>query len=875
MEYNVKDLIKKEKPHLLKYKKYIKDNPWENLSWNKVGKERSDSDVRKEEFNLHNNIITTILNRLKSVAKKSQGSHHLKIFKDYVHEVRDLLNLHVERAENYTFKSDITKIDSNFRSEEIDFHRHLHLVTSSVSENFSSMDLRVDDEQATEGIQWLNTQKATIAMHETLVTQYPEIKTKLDSMGIDFESEPPKTLHILNENPPEYNSSKNYWEQDKKVLQYYVDEYKKIERGITIDDYYIDGWLYFHFNYFVTSIPTTVEINGIKENKDVIRVPELRDNEILITDYFIKSKKEGNMSLIAATRRAAKTTLNSSRIARAKVLNKKTILCAGGSADDLNHIHKNLDTCDSNIHPAFKVYYLAPTDDGRGKSYGIKTKANKSKTTANVYIINLEGGTKKGKGESLAGFTPDEFILDEAMKFPFKHQLEALEPALWGSGTLRCSVLITGTGGDEDLAVDAIKMLNQPKKNKVTLMDWDDLERGVPKDLITWRRKDFGLFLPTQMCVKHVKIKSNLAEYLGIESETLSKIPLWITDWKTSKEKEEEERASKIDERASYVRLLAYHPFDPEEIFLSGKISPFSDILDEAKKHRDYLVETGKWDNRRNLYKDSNGKICSEQTKEDLVIFPFGGQNQDAPYNIIEEPDNDKNPLYYYIASADFYKQEASDHTDSVGTVIVYKFPISGDLSGGRIVATYASRPKRYKQFNDKVLLLLEYYNAIMLPENEDLGVFQTYLEARHLEHTYLHKHLDFSSNLMASENSTRKYGWTARQSKKRLMSMFRAYLEKDIDIINDAGEQVTVKRVQTVDDIYLLSEILAYSENGNFDRISGALGGVGLIHYLEKNYIHPKIAYKKKEEEEGEKPKHKKLKFFNNNTRRRTYRRR
>ena len=139
-------------------------------------------------------------------------------------------------------------------------------------------------------------------MHEVLVKKYPEIQDKLDLMGIDFDSPPPKTIHILNENAPRWNTEKNYWEQDPETLQYYVDEYKKIEQGIEIDGYYLDGWLYWHFNFFVTNIPTTRIINGIAENKDIVKVPELRDNEVMITDYFNKSRREGLYSLIAASR---------------------------------------------------------------------------------------------------------------------------------------------------------------------------------------------------------------------------------------------------------------------------------------------------------------------------------------------------------------------------------------------------------------------------------------------------------------------------------------------------------------------------------------------------------------------------------------------
>ena len=888
----IRDFVTKNKPQFVKYKTYIEHNDWTDITIDsslndeyfnnlysedptkikkseitklikeQIAGQKNKIETKANEYKLQNDLISNLLNRVTYVVNKSVGDHHNSAFKSFIKFSLGIVDMHTERVDNYLASVDISKIENQeVRSDEIKLTKDCFAGITKIQQIVT--DLNIKEDQAAEGIQWLDTQKATVAMHQTLVLQYPEIQTKLDAMGIDLVSSPPKTIHILNENPPIYNPDKNYWEQDKDVLQYYLWEWKKIDEGVTIDGYFIDGWLYFHFNFFVTTIPETIIKNGMEENKDKTVVPDLRDNEILITDYFLKSKKDQKMSLIAATRRVAKTTLNSSRIYRGKILNLRQILCAGGNSEDLNHIHNNLDICINNINPAFKLYYLAPTEDGRGKAYGIKTKANKSKITTQVYIINLEGGTKKGKKESLAGFTPSEFILDEAMKFPYKKQLQALESALWGIGVLRCNVLITGTGGDEDLAVDAINMLNHPEKNKVTLMDWDELERNVPPHLITWKRKKFGLFLPTQMCIKHKKIKSNLADYVGIKSETLSKVTLWVTDWETSKKAEEKERADKIDIKEDYVRLLAYHPFDPEEIFLSGKLSPFADIINEAKKHREYLLETGKWDNRRKLYKDSNGSIVSELSNEDLVVFPFTGANQDAPYNIIEPPDNVKNPRYYYVASGDFYKQIATTTTDSVCTIFIMKYPLLGDKSGGKLVASLATRPNSYGKLNDKVLLLLEYYNAIIFPENEDLAVFQTYLEGKHLEDVYLEKHIDFNGVLAYSENAARKYGWTPKQSKNKLMGMFVNYLSQPVKIENDMGLEVEVKRVQTIDDIYLLSEIISFNDVGNFDRISGILGCVGLLHFLEKNYIYPKVSFRKKEDEE-ETPNHNNQEKYN-----------
>ncbi len=78
------------------------------------------------------------------------------------------------------------------------------------------------------------------------------------------------------------------------------------------------------------------------------------------------------------------------------------------------------------------------------------------------------------------------------------------------------------------------------------------------------------------------------------------------------------------------------------------------------------------------------------------------------------------------------------------------------------------------------------------------------------------------------------------------------------------------IKRVQTIKDIWLLSEIMNYTESGNFDRISGHIGAIGLLHYLEKNYIYPKGSFKKREENKEEvKQEPKKIEFFRNNKKR------
>ena len=156
----------------------------------------------------------------------------------------------------------------------------------------------------------------------------------------------------------------------------------------------------------------------------------------------------------------------------------------------------------------------------------------------------------------------------------------------------------------------------------------------------------------------------------------------------------------------------------------------------------------------------------------------------------------------------------------------------------------------------DRMLILQEYYNAVMSAEDVDLGVYQTYLENKKLEETYLEKHIDYKGALTFSTAIARKYGWTPQQSKHRMISIFRKYLEEDVVIEDDYEKEIMVKRVQTIDDIHLLSEIIAFSENGNFDRLIASLGAVALLHFLDNNHMYPRTSYGRKEIEDNPQPK-------------------
>lgn len=1215
----IDEFIKRNSPRFKKWKQHLDDFDWSKdvhllfieekdiVMFGKTANYEHEFYQKDNEFRVQVGLVKKILDRLKFFIDKSKGDYKNPKFKAFFKLATNIISIHLKRCDKYSLEIDETDIKiHDLRSKEAKFNSEVFAEYSKVDSTLSSYGFVEEEDKGSDYIEFFDNKKASLAVYKEVVRDFPAVKEKMKTMKIDFDSLAPQNLHILNENPPIWNPEKHFWEQEKETVQYYVDELKKIEDGVEIDGVYFDGWIYYHINHFRVKYPTTVMVNGHPKSKDVTGRPPLRDNEWIMSEYFIKASREQGYALIAATRRAAKTTLNASRVERAKVLGRMGILLAGGSSSDLGQIIDNCKVNMDNCEPAFALDSLGETKEGKGEEFGIRTKDNKRKRHAALYVKNLDGGTNKKKGESLAGFTIDEFILDEAFKFPFMNQLQGLEPALFGEGVMRATPLLTAcvcagtkvwnnegnlvniedlkqddgivgfdiieekiskenitywqkpiekecyrlttnkgrilecshdhpiltrtrdawdfrkgrdkpfrkmffdktenlkvgqnigtvenipiegnnrmwnprlvglligdgsygkdktpilsncdeevnsyisnnfdcivererltldgkhyketrikgitkelrnlgiygqtknnkrlplnvhsyrnediyelvaglidsdghvsisknnatigvtfsgieltrelqlllqkigihsniqkkmpskssygtnpyytlqildrdsilvfcekikllikykqinlerlidiykhrksgakqknlknirfenivsieniglkpvynltaentntyiangiithnTGGDDELAADGIKMLSNPEANKVILMNWDDLNRGVPSEHKTWTERPFGLFLPGQMSIRFgQKNAMTMSDYLGLKAEncpSLSKLIIGVTDWKKTLDNINIERDNKVSDKKAYVKLLAYHPIDPSEIFLSGKVNPFP--VAEAKAHRKYLWESGLWDRRRELYKDSNGKIQVELSQRPLIEYPYKGV-MDAPFMIFENPPENKVPIGTYTAGFDDYKQEDSD-TDSVATFYVWKNEILGDPFSKKIVASLSIRPLKHKTVWEKWLLLMEAYQleTTCFGENEDFKI-KDFLDNRQLTEKYLANSLDFTSSFNRPNNEKRKFGWTPRAVKRFIFDFFVEYCNETFDIeVEDkqTGEIkiVELKGVQRIDDIYLLDEIISYQENANVDRIIGAMGGYAYLEYLIK----------------------------------------
>ena len=284
----LKQFTKESVNKVKKYLKYIKDTDWTEIEvyypGSDPGRRRINYEEtikqRKSEYLVQDKMALFAVNRIKTLTTRYKDFKRESVYKTFIKNAISMIDYHVERSQNYEIKIDVLEIENpDDKSTEMSFQQMVTDKYTAITDKVTSLDLSTDDNSTT--FELFNGMRAPLVMHYVLVNLYPQIGRILKEKKIDFDSEPEPTIFILDENPPQWDPERHYFDQDRDTLQYYVDEWKKCRRGIVIDDTYISPWMYYHMNFFVTKYPTTFlnEMTGEEENKDVVGVPPLRDNE--------------------------------------------------------------------------------------------------------------------------------------------------------------------------------------------------------------------------------------------------------------------------------------------------------------------------------------------------------------------------------------------------------------------------------------------------------------------------------------------------------------------------------------------------------------------------------------------------------------------
>jgi hypothetical protein len=609
---------------------------------------------------------------------------------------------------------------------------------------------------------------------------------------------------------------------DSEEHRAFFDFHKEVcMNGCTVDGTYINPFLYWHLNFWHTEVDVIDEYGRINQKYSN---PLLRDNEWLVTNEIDRAHKEKKGLVILGIRRFAKSVIEASYIGHGATFDENSQnIIAGLNAPDIKLI---TDKIDKGLNFLPKEWRWQRVEDNwkNQVTLGIKTKSGTRIPFSQILIRNLDGGNNE---EAIAGTKPRRLIIDEIGKGNFLRGLQAAIPGFTTPFGWGCSPILTGTGGDMKMFMDA----------KSLMFDVDNfnfLTYNNQKD----EKRIHGLFISHKYRME-AKEESTLGSFLNKEkSSSLSKIPMLVSNEEKATEITNNilERLKKAGDRVAYLKEKMYYPQDVDDIFLNEDTNIFD--IEAAKRQKYRISEQEKTGTPVILYDDGEGVKHDFTDKLPITNFPLKQTDmKDAPVVIYEFPI--ENPPYgLYVAGIDPYRQGKSAYSSSLGSVYIYKrmHAISGEKYQDMFVASYCARPDKKETWEEQARYLIKYYNARALCENDEIS-FIDYMINKGDAH-YLEKQPQWLKEIVPNTTVRRDYGIHRSSEKIRdfLHSCLKKYTEEVVHTeTNEEGETVSeVKGMSKILDPVLLEEMIQYNESGNFDRIIAAELAIGLAMKLD-----------------------------------------
>lgn len=600
-------------------------------------------------------------------------------------------------------------------------------------------------------------------------------------------------------------------DKDSQECKAFFDFHRELcLNGAMMGGTYINPFLYWHLNIWHTEVDIIDSYGRIAQK---YANPLLRDNEWLVTNEIDRAQQEKRGLVILGIRRFAKSVLEASYIAWGATFDENSQnIIAGLNAPDIKLITDKIDK-GLNFIPEYWRWQRIEDNWKNQVTLGIKTKSGERIPFSSILIRNLDEGNNE---EAIAGTKPRKLIIDEIGKGNFLRGLQAAIPGFTTPYGWGCSPILTGTGGDMKKFMDA----------KSLMFDVDNfnfLTYNNAKD----DKRIHGLFISHKYRME-AKDESTLGAYLNEPSTSdLHNVKMLVSDEEKATEitNKNLERLKKAGDRIAYLKEKMYYPQEVDDIFLNEDTNIFD--IESAKRQKARLLQQERTGTPVVLFNDGE-KIAHEFTDK-LPISNFPLKNSDlkeAPIVIYEFP-IDNPPYGLYVAGVDPYRQGKSAYSTSLGSVYIYKrmHEISGEKYQDMFVASYCARPDKKETWEEQARLLIKYYNARALCENDDIS-FIEYMKAKGDAH-YLERQPEWLKEIVPNTTVKRDYG--IHRSAEKIIDYLHTCLKKYMEGAifkekNEAGEVIReVLGVSKIFDPVLLEEIIQYNDSGNFDRIVAA----------------------------------------------------
>lgn len=593
-------------------------------------------------------------------------------------------------------------------------------------------------------------------------------------------------------------------------------EVEKIKGGITINGVYFSGWLYWHLNHW------WIRVDDLDEWGNIVRkpqLPDLRDNEWIRAEILERCKEEKKGYMEVGGRQSGKSEMEASYFGmNATIFENTQNLIVCGNDDDLSLLKDKVDFGLKHLWKGISIPRLDKTWRLNQIRLGYKDQSGEDQIWSYIIIRNARDGHNTEAG---AGTTAKTVIFDEVGKYLFASSFKAVEPAIKSKFGWRTVPILVGTGGSFDNGRDAENFFYNPESNNFLGFEDENFKKKTALFLSGLYRLDCKEEMPLSDWLKNRGVKINN------EGKELSKITIAVSNKEKAAKliNDERENAKSNPDRVLFLKQKMYYPLTVDECFLRSSQNIFD--VESAKRQKFKLNEQGRTGTPVVLFHDGE-KIRHEFTdKLPISNFPLRtGDDKDAPIVIYEFPV--ENPPYgLYVAGVDPYRQGQAAYSESLGAVYIYKrmHDITGEKFQDMFVASYCARPDRKEIWEEQARLLIKYYNARTLCENDDIS-FIEYMKSKGDAH-YLEKQPEWLKEIVPNTTVNRDYGVhrSAQKIRDYLHAVLKKYMEDPIYIEKDEDGNIIreIYGVTKIFDSMLLEEIIQYNDEGNFDRVIAA----------------------------------------------------
>ena len=437
--------------------------------------------------------------------------------------------------------------------------------------------------------------------------------------------------------------------------------------------------------------------------------------------------------------------------------------------------------------------------------------------------MSFEKDPTNGVGGPVKYFFHEEAGIAPKMDKTYEYMRPAMRSGLITTGMF----IAAGSVGDLSQCYPLKDMIQDPESKDIYA-----IESNLIDDKGTYGMS--GLFIPEQWSMPpHIDEYGN-----SLVEESLQALDEQFKKWKDELSPED------------YQLRISQHPRNIHEAFANRSVSVFPTHLLAAQQRRIEDKEYG-FENL-DIFTDENGKPnVKASNKRPIMEFPINKNTEDKTgCLVVWERPIENPPFRTYYASIDPVSEGKTTTSESLCSIYIMKAPVevtkisSGEtetyIEQGKIVATWCGRFDDINKTHQMLELIIEWYNAWALIEN-NISLFIQYMISRRKQKYLVPKsQILFLKDLSANNNVYQEYGWknTGTLFKAHLLSYAIEFTKEELDVETKTDGTIvrTKYGIERIPDPMLIKEMQEYSIGVNVDRLVSFAALVGFMKIQESN---------------------------------------